>query len=84
MNETKRIPCERVLPRLWEYIDGELTPERREEIRAHLEVCSRCFPQYDFRRAFRTFLRRQATQPVPTNLRRRIFERLLEEEARAS
>jgi anti-sigma factor (TIGR02949 family) len=82
MSEAEMLPCDQVIARLWEYVDGELTEARAEEVRAHLEVCSRCFPQYDFQRAYRVFLRRCAEQPVPPELRQRVFRTLLEESGR--
>ena len=79
MNKPEMIPCDHVIARLWEYIDGELTEESAAKVRAHLDVCSRCFPQYDFQRAYKEFARRSAKQPMPLELRRRVFEAILEE-----
>lgn len=84
MSENEMMPCEEVLARLWEYIDGELTPERTARIREHLDMCERCYPEYDFRRAFRVFLRRQVKTPAPPGLRRKVFEQLLQEEAKSA
>ena len=81
MNDPSMIPCDHVIARLWEYIDGELTEEQAAQVQAHLEICNRCFPQYDFQRAYRIFLRRTAQQPVPPGLRRRVFETILAEGA---
>lgn len=81
MSDAERIPCDRVITRLWEYVDGELPEERAAEVREHLDVCARCFPQYDFQRAYREFLRHCAEQPVPPGLRKRVFERILAESA---
>lgn len=76
--------CNDALSRLWDFIDGELTPETMKEIQAHLERCQRCYPHYDFQRAFAAFMRSHCHSPVPAGLRRRIFECLLEEERRVS
>jgi cyclophilin family peptidyl-prolyl cis-trans isomerase len=38
--------CHDVLARLWAYIDGELDYESADEVRTHIEVCKRCYPQY--------------------------------------
>jgi anti-sigma factor (TIGR02949 family) len=46
------LDCEAVIRQLWDYLDGELTPERMAAIRAHLELCKRCYPQYEFERSF--------------------------------
>lgn len=44
--------CAAVMRQLWDYLDGELTPDREAVVRAHLERCSRCYPHVDFERAF--------------------------------
>ena len=46
------LDCESVMRQLWDYLDAELTPERMEEIRMHIEMCKRCYPQYQFERSF--------------------------------
>lgn len=76
------IPCDHVIAKLWEYVDGDLDELRSERVRTHLDACERCFPEYDFRRAYLKFMRRCASPGVPPQLRRRIFEVVLEEEAK--
>jgi mycothiol system anti-sigma-R factor len=83
MNENAKIPCSEVVERLWEYIDEELADPDSAAVRAHLDACARCFPQYDFQRAYREFLRCTGDQPVPAELRQRVFEAMLVEEVRA-
>jgi anti-sigma factor (TIGR02949 family) len=80
MNEETMIPCDHVIAQLWEYLDGDLDELRSEQVRRHLDICARCFPEYDFRRAYLRFMRRCSTQQVPPELRRRVFETVLEEE----
>ena len=46
------LDCESVIKQLWDYLDGELIPERMDAIRSHLEMCKRCYPQYEFERSF--------------------------------
>ena len=48
------VDCEQVMRQLWDYLDWELTPDRMAAIRAHLELCKRCYPQYEFERSFLT------------------------------
>jgi anti-sigma factor (TIGR02949 family) len=81
MNRPEMIPCDHVIAKLWEYIDGELTEESAAQVREHLDICSRCFPQYDFQRAFKEFTHRSAQKPTPPELRRRVFEAIIAEEA---
>lgn len=80
MNDVAMIPCDHVIARLWEYLDGDLDELGSQEVRRHLDVCARCFPEYDFRRAYLKFMRRCSTQNVPAELRQRIFATILEEE----
>ena len=46
------VDCRHVIGRMWEYLDGELPADEVEEIRAHLAVCGRCNPQYQFQFRF--------------------------------
>ncbi len=78
MNNAMMLPCDQVISRLWEYLDGALNETQAGKIREHLEMCARCFPQYNFERAFLALLKRNAHQPVPASLRRNVFEALLE------
>ena len=76
------IRCEEALERLWDFLDGELEAADENEVQRHLEVCSRCYPRYDFRRAYFELMRRiRERDSVPGRLRRRLFQRILEEDA---
>lgn len=75
--------CENALARLWEFLDGELPSAEEEEIQEHLEVCTRCYPQYDFQRAYFEFTARiKEREHAPPRLRRRLFQKILAQEAR--
>ena len=82
VHDAGRMRCDQVLDELWAYIDGELTPESNEQMRAHLEKCAGCLPHYDYKAAFTRFVKQHASTPVPPGLRRKVFEMLLEEEKR--
>lgn len=83
MGDAPMMPCDQVIARLWEYLDGELPDRQAAGIRAHLAMCARCFPQYDFDRAFLTLLERHRSVPVPGALRERVFQAVLEDQVRA-
>lgn len=53
------VSCRDVIGQLWDYLDGELPPERVEEFAAHLAECARCYPQFRFEFAFLEALARQ-------------------------
>ena len=79
------IVCEEALQRLWDFLDGELEQADEVEVQKHLEVCGRCYPQYDFRRAYFGLMQRlRARDHVPPGFRRRLFERILAEEPRGA
>lgn len=75
------ISCQEALERLYEYLDGELTPESAEEVRRHVKICDACYPEVSFTTEFRDALHRAARgQPVsPDSLRKKVGE-LLEQE----
>ena len=73
------VNCVTALRQLWDYLDGELTSERLEAIRKHIEICSRCFPSYDFEKMFLEAI--SATRPecrAPERLRDKIEAALRE------
>ena len=74
------IDCRSVLAQLYEYIDGELDEQTITRIRKHLKLCKKCYPRYDFERAFLHFLSDHGRTSASPELRRKIFARLLEEE----
>lgn len=79
---TGMIRCEDALARLWDFLDGELPPDEQEALQRHLEVCGRCYPQYDFQRAYLAYTRHLAEKEhAPPALRRRLFQKILEQES---
>ncbi len=78
MNKTT---CREAVARLYEYLDGELTPESAEAIREHFEICQRCYPHLCFTQAFQETLRRAAhgLPAAPEHLKRKLAELLRSE-----
>lgn len=77
------IDCGGVMAKLYEYLDGELDdPGLVEKIRAHLDKCRRCYPRYNFEKAFLRFVSERGHASAPPELRRKIFRSLLEKESR--
>ena len=71
------VDCAAALRQLWDYLDGELTPERVAQLRAHLEGCRRCHPHLDFERAFLAALSEQREDcACPGELKRRVMDSL--------
>lgn len=60
------VACREVILQLWEYLDGELPPERTQAIADHLAECARCYPQYRFEFAFLELIARHRDRfPAP-------------------
>jgi anti-sigma factor (TIGR02949 family) len=74
---TFAIPCIEVIHQLWDYLDGELTPDRAQGIAEHLEACAGCNAVSDFEIAFRDTARKLLGEapPVPA-LRDRVVAAL--------
>lgn len=49
---TQPLDCLAVVNELWDYLDGELMPERAAQIREHLATCTGCHSHVEFCRAF--------------------------------
>ena len=77
---TENISCSDALEQLWALIDQELGAADADRVQEHLDRCSRCYPQYDFDRAYRQLVALQCREKAPAELRRKVFMRLLEEE----
>ena len=81
MSNNRDLSCQETADKLFEFIDGELTPELEQAVRAHLADCYKCVTRHDFETAFLQFLRaRTQAQSAPPHLRKQVFEAILCEE----
>ncbi len=64
--------CQEVLARLYTFLDGELTEERRIKIRRHLDECSPCLEAYEFEAELRQMVANRLRDRVPDVLRLKI------------
>jgi len=74
----REIDCRTAVQQLWDYLDEELTPERMDEVRRHLERCGSCLPHHDYARVFLAALSsaREGDARAPEALRHRVMENL--------
>lgn len=71
------IACEEALAVVHEYLDGELDPSQHDRVRAHFEVCARCYPGLQAEEAFRAAVRRaEEGCTAPPELRDRVLAAL--------
>jgi mycothiol system anti-sigma-R factor len=73
------ISCEDALARVYEFLDGELSEGWRDRVRAHFEVCKRCYPHLACERSFKIALQRAIEgQRAPDAVRDRLVTVLSE------
>ncbi len=78
MKEEPRMDCHKAAGRLYDYLDGELTPEIEQTVREHLNDCAPCFSLFNFEETYIRFLSaRTQARKAPEHLRRQIFEQIL-------
>jgi mycothiol system anti-sigma-R factor len=73
------VDCDEALATLYDYLDGELTPERRSNISKHLDRCGYCGDAAHFEAELRAVIADCARARVPSQLLDRIRNVLAEE-----
>jgi len=69
--------CSEVLHRVYEYLDGEMTPDDTRKIRHHLDACGPCLQEYDLDQALKALVKRScACEEAPVELRTQIMARI--------
>ena len=76
------ISCEDALSLVHDFLDGELDSVPASRVKAHFDVCQRCYPHRHLESTFRDALRRAAGAPAaPDGLRDRLTSMIAEERA---
>jgi mycothiol system anti-sigma-R factor len=78
------VDCVETIERIYHYLDGELTDERRRQIQRHLDECPPCVEAYGFETELRQLIANRCRDHVPSELLERIRTALQDEEARRS
>ena len=63
------VDCREALHRVYHFLDGELTPERRDQIARHLDECSPCVQVFGFETEIRKLVADRCRDQVPDELR---------------
>lgn len=71
-DEPEGADCEETVHRLYHFLDGELTDERRRAIQSHLDDCGPCIDILGFEAELRRVIADRCRDHVPDNLRERI------------
>lgn len=64
--------CWEAVHRLYHFLDGELTTERREAIKEHLDSCEPCLHAFDFEAELRRVVASRCRDEPPLELRDRL------------
>ncbi|MGA2931431.1 MAG: mycothiol system anti-sigma-R factor [Acidimicrobiales bacterium] len=75
----RSVDCVEAVHELYHYLDGELTEERREVIRVHLDYCGPCGGAAEFEAELRKVIANRCKDRVPDSLIRRVAEAIDEE-----
>ncbi len=78
------VGCDETIERLYTYLDGELTEQRRLEITRHLDLCGPCVGAYGFESELRKVIASRCKDHVPEDLITRVAAALEEEHTRQS
>lgn len=70
--------CQDALHTLYDYLDGELTDERRRAIQRHLNQCQPCLHAFDFEAELKVVIARSCRDQVPDHLRAKIAQAISE------
>ncbi len=73
------VNCDEAVHQLYHYLDGELTEERREEIRIHLDYCGPCGGAAEFEAELRRVIASRCRDRVPDSLIKRVADAIDEE-----
>ncbi|MHB1447311.1 MAG: mycothiol system anti-sigma-R factor [Acidimicrobiales bacterium] len=76
--------CGQAIERLYYFLDGELTEDRRVEIRQHLDDCGPCLSAFDFEAELRVMISARCRDEVPESLRARVAAAIQAEAHRRS
>ncbi|HMC42521.1 MAG TPA: mycothiol system anti-sigma-R factor [Acidimicrobiales bacterium] len=79
MDTTGADDCSESLHRLYHFLDGELTDERRAAIAHHLDECSPCLDAFDFEAELRVMISLKCRERVPDGLIERIAAAIRQE-----
>jgi mycothiol system anti-sigma-R factor len=70
-------PCSEVLERVYSYLDGELGPSGKAEIRQHLDECGPCLREYGLEELVKKLVHKCCGhEAVPGELRAKVLTRI--------
>ncbi len=71
--------CRDIIATLYEFLDGELTDDRRVKVRHHLDRCGSCLEAYEFEAELREVVASRSRERIPVHLLNRL-QQIIDEE----
>jgi anti-sigma factor (TIGR02949 family) len=72
-----KLDCRSAMQQLWDYVDGELTPDRLAAVERHLTACSHCHPHVEFAERFlKAVHETRLAGGCPEETRKKVMEQL--------
>ena len=69
--------CSEVLHHIYEYLDGEMSPEDVRRVAGHLAECRPCLAEHDLDAAVKQVVRRSCVdEAAPASLRMQVVQRI--------
>jgi mycothiol system anti-sigma-R factor len=68
------VDCGAAIHQLYDYLDGELTDDRRHQIAEHLDYCAPCADAAGFESELRQVIADRCKDHVPDSLRNRVAD----------
>jgi mycothiol system anti-sigma-R factor len=76
------ISCEKALSVVHDFLDGELEGVSHAQVKAHFDVCKRCYPHFRPEGRYRQVIRRSGPkEQAPAGLKVKLMELLAEADA---
>ncbi len=78
--KAEMISCEEALSVLYEYLDGELEDITHERVKAHFDICARCYPKLAMEKSFLAAVQKAGGgEKAPPELKGKVLNLLLKE-----
>lgn len=68
--------CDDARHTLYAFLDGECTPEVKQQIQEHLEACAPCFEAFDFEAELKIVVGKKCGEQLPVGLTEKILAAL--------
>lgn len=77
--QAEMISCHEAISFLYEYLDGELEEVTHERVKAHFDVCARCYPKLALEKSFLAAVKKAGREEkAPPELKGKVLDLLKE------